>query len=210
MSGKILILISILALVAAAGLPGLLRRVRAGEDAAATGKEAAEMTTAETTPRTETAIFAAGCFWGVEAAFQKVEGVTGTAVGYTGGHTEKPTYEEVCNKGTGHAEAVKVIYDPERVGYRRLLEVFFAIHDPTQVNRQGPDVGDQYRSAVFTLTAAQRTAAEAYVQELQEGEAYDRPIATEITPAGTFWPAEDYHQDYYRKRGLEPRCHIPG
>lgn len=148
------------------------------------------------------AYFAAGCFWGVEAAFRRVPGVIATSVGYTGGSTDDPTYEEVCGDQTGHAEAVEVIYDPEKVSYDKLLEVFFSSHDPTQMNRQGPDVGRQYRSAVFYVDGGQRQAAEAHKAKLEKSGKYRRPIATEIGRASTFWMAEDYHQQYYEKRGI--------
>jgi peptide-methionine (S)-S-oxide reductase len=148
---------------------------------------------------TEKATFAAGCFWGVEAAFRRVEGVARTQVGYTGGETENPTYEDVCGHGTRHAEAVEVEFDPERVSYDRLLDVFWAEHDPTQVDRQGWDVGDQYRSAIFVHSREQEDAAVASREREQPRRR--KPIATEITPASTFWPAEDYHQRYLEKRG---------
>jgi len=147
------------------------------------------------------ATFAAGCFWGVEAAFRGVDGVVSTTVGYTGGHVEDPTYKTVCAGRTGHAEAVRVIYDPRRVSYEELLEVFWRVHDPTQVDRQGPDVGAQYRSAIFFHTPEQKAAAEASRDALQSSGRYRRPVATDITPAPTFWPAEDYHQRYLEKRG---------
>jgi peptide-methionine (S)-S-oxide reductase len=155
---------------------------------------------------TETATFAAGCFWGVEYVFERVPGVTGTQVGYAGGHTENPTYQEVCGHGTGHAEVLRVEFDPAVVSYDQLLEVFWAMHDPTQVDRQGPDVGDQYRSAIFTHSPEQQAAAEASRERAQPR--YGRPIATEIEPAGPFYPAEDYHQRYYDKNGHEPYCHV--
>jgi peptide-methionine (S)-S-oxide reductase len=151
---------------------------------------------------TERAIFGAGCFWGVEAAFRQLPGVVSTAVGYSGGHTDNPDYKQVCSGTTGHAEVVEVEYDPERVSYDRLLDTFWDEHDPTQVNRQGPDVGEQYRSAIFYLTPEQREAAERSKAERQASGRYRRPIATEITPAGTFWRAEDYHQQYLEKRGM--------
>lgn len=150
---------------------------------------------------TEIATFAAGCFWGVEETFRRVEGVTDTAVGYSGGHTTEPTYHDVCTDGTGHAEVVRVEYDPERVSYDRLLDVFFEAHDPTQVNRQGPDVGSQYRSAVFFHTPGQAAAARAAKERLEASGRFRRPIATEITPASEFWRAEEYHQRYLEKRG---------
>jgi peptide-methionine (S)-S-oxide reductase len=150
----------------------------------------------------EKATFAAGCFWGVEVAFRNVEGVTGARVGYTGGHKPKPTYKEVCTGRTGHAEAVEVTFDPEVVTYEQLLDVFFDNHDPTQLNRQGPDVGTQYRSAVFVHDDAQEKAARAAIERLQDSGRYRRPIVTEVAPAGEFYEAEDYHQQYLVKRGL--------
>lgn len=150
----------------------------------------------------EKATFAAGCFWGVEAAFRRVEGVVSTQVGYTGGQTEDPTYKQVCTDRTGHAEAVEVVYDPARVSYQDLLDVFWSIHDPTQHNRQGPDVGSQYRSAIFHHNGIQAKAAERSKQELEQSGRFKRSIATEIAPAGQFYRAEDYHQQYYEKRGI--------
>ena len=155
---------------------------------------------------TEKAMFAAGCFWGIEAAFREVEGVLEVTSGYSGGHTEHPSYREVCSDRTGHAEVVQVEFDPAKVSYDRLLDVFWQIHDPTQVNRQGPDVGTQYRSAIFYLTPEQETAAKACREQAQDG--LSRPIATEITQASTFWPAEEYHQRYFEKHGFVG-CHIP-
>lgn len=148
------------------------------------------------------AYFAAGCFWGVESAFRQVKGVTGTAVGYQGGKTQRPSYEQVCSSGTGHAETVAVDYDPAQVGYEQLLDVFWECHDPTQVNRQGPDVGTQYRSAIFTTTPEEAAAAQASKERLEREGRYRRPIATRIEPAPEFWMAEDYHQQYFEKRGL--------
>jgi peptide methionine sulfoxide reductase msrA/msrB len=148
------------------------------------------------------AVFAAGCFWGVEETFRSTPGVLATAVGYTGGLTDKPTYKEVCTDTTGHAEAVRVEYDPQLVSYRQLLSIFFANHDPTQVNRQGPDFGKQYRTGIFVFSEEQRALAQAVKDELQQSGRYARPIATEITPAGEFFMAEDYHQQYLAKRGL--------
>jgi peptide-methionine (S)-S-oxide reductase len=147
------------------------------------------------------AIFAAGCFWGIEDAFRRVPGVLDAVSGYTGGHTDNPTYQEVCSDRTGHAEAVEVTYDPEKVSYEELLDVFWRIHDPTQKNRQGPDVGSQYRSAIFTLDEEQKRVAEASKKRLEESGEYARPIATEIVPASTFWRAEEYHQRYHEKHG---------
>jgi peptide-methionine (S)-S-oxide reductase len=153
------------------------------------------------------ATFGAGCFWGVEAAFRQVPGVIGTTVGYSGGHTEEPTYRDVCGGDTGHAEVVEVDYDPAKVSYDDLLQVFWENHDPTQVNRQGPDVGAQYRSAIFFHTPEQEAAARASKAALEASGRLRRPVATEITPASAFWRAEDYHQQYLEKRGLAS-CHI--
>ena len=149
-----------------------------------------------------TATFAAGCFWGVEAAFRQVPGVTATRVGYTGGTTTNPTYKQVCTDRTGHAEAVEVSYDPARVSYDDLLRVFWENHDPTQRNRQGPDIGTQYRSAIFYHDSEQEAAARASKERLERSGAHKRPIVTEIVPAQTFYQAEDYHQQYLEKRGL--------
>jgi peptide-methionine (S)-S-oxide reductase len=146
------------------------------------------------------ATFAAGCFWQVEADFRQVEGVTRTIAGYTGGTLDRPTYEDVCTDRTGHAEAVEVEFDPQKVSYEQLLEVFWAGHDPTQLNRQGPDIGTQYRSAIFVHDEEQERAARASKERAQER--FDRRVVTEIVPAATFWPAEDYHQRYLEKRGL--------
>jgi peptide-methionine (S)-S-oxide reductase len=161
--------------------------------------------TGQTAATTQKAVFAAGCFWGVEAAFRQVPGVVSTAVGYTGGTAENPTYKQVCSGKTGHAEAVEVEYDPTRVSYDDLLAVFWENHDPTQLNRQGWDVGTQYRSAIFSRTPEQETAARASKEGLERSGRYRRPIATEITPASTFWRAEEYHQQYLEKRG-EVHC----
>lgn len=145
------------------------------------------------------ATFGAGCFWGVEAAFRQLEGVTRTEVGYEGGKLENPTYEDVCSHTTGHAEVVEVTYDPERIPYERLLEVFWGKHDPTQLNRQGWDIGDQYRSVVFFHDEEQREAAERSKEAEQAR--HRAPIVTLVEPAQTFYPAEDYHQQYLEKRG---------
>lgn len=153
------------------------------------------------------ALFAAGCFWGVEAAFREIEGVTATAVGYSGGSTTDPTYKEVCSGRTGHAETVQVEYDPQKVGYEQLLDVFWANHDPTTPNRQGPDVGTQYRSAIFYIDEDQKKAATASKESLEASGKLRRPIVTEITAAGPFYMAEDYHQQYLEKRGLA-HCRI--
>ncbi|TMA52462.1 MAG: peptide-methionine (S)-S-oxide reductase MsrA [Deltaproteobacteria bacterium] len=150
----------------------------------------------------EKATFGAGCFWGVEAAFQEVEGVVSTAVGYSGGSLRNPTYEDVCSGRTGHAEVVQIEYDPARVSYDQLLDVFWENHDPTTLNRQGPDIGEQYRSAIFFHTPEQEAAAKASKARLEGSGRYRRPIVTEITPASEFWRGEDYHQRYLEKRGL--------
>ena len=157
------------------------------------------------TVKTERAIFAGGCFWGVEYHFEKVPGVLSVTSGYIGGSKEKPTYEQVCAKETGHAEAVEVVYDPSKATYEQLAKLFFEIHDPTQVNRQGPDVGDQYRSEVFTTSDGQKAVAERLIGFLKEK---GLQVATKVTPAGTFWKAEDYHQDYYAKHKKQPYCHV--
>jgi peptide-methionine (S)-S-oxide reductase len=146
------------------------------------------------------ATFGAGCFWGVEAAFRRTQGVTGTKVGYAGGGVDNPTYEQVCSDTTGHAEVVEVTYDPEQVPYEQLLTIFWLEHDPTQLNRQGPDVGSQYRSVVFVHDDDQRAAAEASREAVQAR--FTRPVVTQIEDAPPFWEAEDYHQQYLEKRGL--------
>ena len=147
------------------------------------------------------ATFAAGCFWGVEQRFAQLDGVTHTEVGYTGGSTPRPTYEQVCSHTTGHAEAVRLEYDPELVTYERLLAAFFGMHDPTLLDRQGPDVGDQYRSAVFSHTAEQADAARAAIRALDAEGRWRRPLVTAVVPAPAWWPAEDYHQKYFEKHG---------
>ena len=150
---------------------------------------------------TEKAIFAAGCFWGVEERFRKLDGVLKTKVGYIGGKTENPTYEEVCSKRTGHAEAVEIEFDNEIIKYKDLLKTFFSIHDPTTKNRQGFDIGDQYRSEIFYTTEEQKKEAEEYKKELSENERYKiTPIVTEVTEAPTFYDAEEYHQKYIMKK----------
>ena len=153
------------------------------------------------------ATFAAGCFWGVEATFRQLPGVNSTRAGYTGGKLADPTYEDVCSDGTGHAEAVEVDYDPAKLSYDKLLEVFWENHDPTQLNRQGPDWGTQYRSAIFFHDPPQEAAALASKEKLGKSGRYSKPIVTQIVPAVTFYPAEDYHQQYLEKRGLAT-CHI--
>jgi peptide-methionine (S)-S-oxide reductase len=156
---------------------------------------------------TEKATFAAGCFWGVEEAFRQMDGVVDTAVGYEGGQTANPSYKDVCTDGTGHAEVVQVEFDPAKVSYAALLNAFWQAHDPTQVNRQGPDVGTQYRSAIFYHTPAQEQTARESKAKLEKSGTFRRPVATEIVPAQTFWRAEEYHQKYLAKRGLS-HCNI--
>lgn len=147
------------------------------------------------------AIFAAGCFWGIQSVFESVPGVMSTIVGYTGGRVPNPTYMEVSSQRTGHAEAVEVMFDPEKVSYERLLDIFFANHDPTALNRQGPDIGTQYRSAIFYTDESQKQAALKKIAALNGSGAYNKPIVTEVAVAATFYPAEEYHQHYLYKRG---------
>jgi len=153
------------------------------------------------------ATFGAGCFWGVEAEFRRIKGVTATAVGYSGGHLKNPTYRDVCTDSTGHAEVVQVEYDPAVVSYDDLLNVFWENHDPTTLNRQGPDVGTQYRSAIFFHSPEQEAAAQASKERLAESGRFRRPVVTQIEPAAEFWRAEEYHQQYLEKRG-QASCHI--
>jgi peptide methionine sulfoxide reductase msrA/msrB len=160
---------------------------------------------AEGNQNTDTAIFAGGCFWGTEYYFQKEDGVISTDVGYIGGHTDHPTYKEVCSGTTGHTEAVRVIFDPAKTNFETLARLFFEIHDPTQLNRQGPDVGLQYRSAIFYRDEGQKQTTDKLIKLLKD-KGYR--VVTEVAAAGTFWPAEDYHQDYYEHKGSRPYCHF--
>jgi peptide-methionine (S)-S-oxide reductase len=153
------------------------------------------------------ATFAAGCFWGVEATFRQLPGVISTRVGYIGGNTANPTYKQVCTDTTGHAEAVEIEYDPSKLSYDKLLEVFWENHDPTQLNRQGPDWGKQYRSAIFFHSPEQEAEAKASIEQLEKAHRFSKPIVTQIVPATTFFEAEDYHQQYLEKKGLAS-CHI--
>jgi peptide-methionine (S)-S-oxide reductase len=155
----------------------------------------------------EIATFGAGCFWGIEANFQRIPGVITAESGYSGGHVANPTYKDVCTDETGHAEVVQVTFDPEKVNYEKLLDAFWQMHDPTQVNRQGPDYGSQYRSAIFFHSPEQEAAAKKSKAALEASGKLRRPVATEITAAGTFWRAEEYHQKYLEKRGATS-CHI--
>jgi len=154
------------------------------------------------------ATFAAGCFWGVEDTFRQIKGVTATAVGYTGGITANPSYKDVCTGDTDHAEAVEVEFDPAQVSYRELLAAFFQAHDPTQLNRQGPDFGTQYRSAIFYHNAEQESEARAAKAALERAGIFKRPIVTQIVPASAFYRAEEYHQKYFEKQGIRA-CHLP-
>ena len=154
----------------------------------------------------ERATLAGGCFWCVEAAFKELDGVSEVTSGYAGGHVENPSYEEVCSETTGHAEVVQVEYDPQVISYADLLRVFFTIHDPTTLNRQGPDVGESYRSAIFHHDDGQRETAEAFIEELEAEGAYDDPIVTEVEPLDAFYEAEEYHQDYYAKNPNDGYC----
>lgn len=163
-----------------------------------------ERTAGEERAATDTAVFAGGCFWGVEHLMQRAPGVLSVESGYTGGRTEHPTYEQVCSHETGHAEAVRVVFDPSKTSYEALTKLFLEIHDPTQVDRQGPDIGDQYRSEIFYRTPEQKAVAERLLDTLR---AKGYRIATRVTPAGTFWPAEACHQDYYERKGTQPYCH---
>lgn len=162
--------------------------------------------TAKPSERYETATFAAGCFWGVEHAFSEVPGVKATRVGFMGGDVKNPSYKRVCVGDTGHAEVVQLKFDPNEISYEKLVRIFFLIHDPTTLNRQGPDVGSQYRSAVFTHSDAQQKTAAAVKEKLAESGQFKKPIVTEVLPAGPFWLAEDYHQDYARKN--PGSCHL--
>jgi peptide methionine sulfoxide reductase msrA/msrB len=155
--------------------------------------------------KTEKAYFAGGCFWGTEYLLQQAPGVISTRVGYMGGQTDRPTYKDVCYEETGHAEAVEVVFDPSKTNFETLAKLFFEIHDPTQVDRQGPDVGDQYRSEVFYVDDAQKATTEQLIGVLKDK---GLKVATKLSKAGSFWEAEDYHQDYYNKTGKEPYCHI--
>jgi peptide-methionine (S)-S-oxide reductase len=157
---------------------------------------------------TETATLAGGCFWCLEAVYQEVPGVETVVSGYAGGHVDDPSYRQVCGGGTGHAEVVQMTFDPGMVSYRRLLEIFFTIHDPTTLNRQGADTGTQYRSAIFFASPEQEATARELIAELEAEEVFDDPIVTEVEPLGTFYPAERNHQDYYRQNSAQPYCQV--
>lgn len=157
----------------------------------------------------EKAIFAAGCFWGVESAFRTIPGVLDVVVGYVGGRVKNPTYEQVCAGNTGHLEGVEITFDPKKVNYETLVRFFFNKHDPTEWMRQGPDVGEQYKSAIFVLNPEQEKIAKEIKEELGRSGRYEKPIVTEIRGSETFWRAEEYHQRYFEKRGIDPTCHLP-
>jgi len=159
--------------------------------------------------KTDTATFATGCFWCTEAIFQELNGVLKVTSGYSGGKVNNPTYKQICTGETGHAECVQVVYEPDKISYDELLEVFFEVHDPTSLNRQGADVGTQYRSAIFYTSPEQKDKAEYYKNELDKSGAYNKPIVTEISPASKFYPAEDYHQEYYdNNKNTNPYCSV--
>ncbi|WP_143307392.1 peptide-methionine (S)-S-oxide reductase MsrA [Chitinophaga vietnamensis] len=158
--------------------------------------------------KTEKATFGGGCFWCTEAQFQELEGVIKVESGYSGGSVANPSYEQVCTGTTGHAEVIQVTYDPAKVSYEELLKAFWTSHDPTQLNRQGNDVGTQYRSVIFYHNEEQKEKAEFYKKKLQESGAYDKPVVTEIAPFKVFYKAEDYHQNYYNQNGSQPYCHF--
>ena len=157
--------------------------------------------------QTEVATFAAGCFWGVESSFRRLPGVVDVVVGYTGGTADNPSYEQVCSGRTGHAEAVQIQFDPSQISYSQLVDAFWKVHDPTTLNRQGPDFGTQYRSAIFTQSEVQSMEAKVSMEAAQAQ--FRDPIVTQIEPAGPFWPAEEYHQRYFEKKGIEGGCHVP-
>jgi peptide-methionine (S)-S-oxide reductase len=177
----------------------------------ASGEPAAQQPTSKIismAAKTDTTTFGTGCFWCTEAVFQELKGVIKVTSGYSGGQVPHPTYEEVCSGTTGHAECLQIVYDPAVISFDELLEVFWESHDPTTLNRQGNDVGTQYRSAIFYHNEEQREKAEHYKAELIRNKAYDKPIVTEITPFKVFYPAENYHQDYYNLHGTQPYCRL--
>ena len=187
-------------------VPAAIPTMPVAEPAAASAEKPENTSSAEPPKSVQTAraIFAGGCFWGVEYMLGKVDGVKSIRSGYIGGHTENPTYEQVCSHKTGHAEAVEVEFDPSKVSYETLARLFFEIHDPTQLDGQGPDLGDQYRSEIFYTTPEQKEVAERLIRILKE-KGYS--VVTDVTPASRFWPAEQYHQNYYNRKGTQPYCH---
>jgi peptide-methionine (S)-S-oxide reductase len=188
-------------------MPTLLWTACSVEQANAGAPAIVEKPEKEEVTNMQYALFGAGCFWGVEAAFRSLEGVLDAECGYAGGNLENPSYKQVCNGDTGHAEVVRVAFDPGKVSYQKLLDVFWKIHDPTQVNRQGPDIGSQYRSVIFTLSPEQHDAANESKSALDKSGRFNRPIATEILPAPVFYRAEEYHQRYFEKTGRQS-CHV--
>lgn len=171
-------------------------------------KDMTTNTTGSTNTLTDTATFGTGCFWCTEAIFQQLDGVILSTSGYSGGHVDKPTYKEVCNGTTGHAEVIQVVYDPKKISFDELLEVFWQTHDPTTLNRQGNDVGPQYRSVIFFHNNEQKEKAEKYKAELDKSGAFGNPIVTEISPFSKFYAAENYHQDYFNQNGSQPYCNF--
>jgi len=202
-------MVMLLGALGGAGCDSSASRAEGGASTAAQQPKATpgSATQKETNMKTETALFGAGCFWGVESTFRKVPGVVATAVGYAGGKTDHPTYQDVCSDQTGHAEVVQVTFDPSKVSYQKLLEVFFENHDPTTMNSQGPDFGTQYRSVIFYAGDEQKQLATAEKEKRNKSGDYVGPIATSIDPAPTFWAAEDYHQQYFEKKGVNWSCH---
>lgn len=171
-------------------------------------RSSGEQTQSDAATVVQRATFGAGCFWGVEELFRTTPGVVSTRVGYAGGHVEKPTYKQVCTDQTGHAEVVEVTFDPAKIGYDTLVDMFFRLHDPTQLNRQGPDYGSQYRSVIFYHSPEQKATAEATLKRYDRSGRFKRPIVTRIEAAPTFWPAEEYHQQYFHKNGIPNHCHV--
>lgn len=203
------LMVMLLGALGSAGCDSSASRAEGGATSATQQPKATpgSATQKETNVKTETALFGAGCFWGVESTFRKVPGVLATAVGYAGGKTDRPTYQEVCSDQTGHAEVVQVTYDPSKVSYEKLLEVFFENHDPTTMNSQGPDFGTQYRSVIFYAGDEQKRLATAEKEKRNKSGDYVGPIVTSIDPAPSFWKAEDYHQQYFEKQGVNWSCH---
>ncbi|QYY37468.1 peptide-methionine (S)-S-oxide reductase MsrA [Ruficoccus sp. ZRK36] len=187
-------------------LAATLSAACAREQSAPTRQTVSDMT--DLPAHAQQAIFAGGCFWCTEAIYARIDGVLKVESGYIGGDVPNPTYQQVCTGTTGHAEAIRVSFDPEKVSYEQLVRLFFAAHDPTTLNRQGADVGTQYRSAIFTLDDAQADTAERVKKEIDASGEFSRPIVTEITPATTFYPAEDYHQDYFERNSSAPYCQV--
>lgn len=191
------------------GLFSCAQQPSAPSEKESTKKKEITMSTASTSGKTDTATLANGCFWCTEAIFEQLDGVISAVSGYTGGQTENPTYKEVCTGETGHAEALQIVYDPAKISFDELLEVFWETHDPTTLNRQGNDIGTQYRSGVFYHNQEQKEKAEKYKAELDKSGAFDKPIVTEITPFTTFYPAENYHQEYFENNeNTNPYCKI--